>query len=78
MKTYEFTIVLKAQELTLEQCGALYEAGCDDGTIVTRNRTTQIAFDRQTDSLAEAIRSASENVRQAGFEIERVQMDAFV
>jgi len=78
MKTYEFSIILKAEELTLEQCGALYEAGCDDGTIVTRNRTTHIAFDRESDSLEEAIRSASQDVRSAGFGIERVEMEAFV
>lgn len=78
MKTYEFTIVLKAKDLTLDQCDALYEAGCDDGTIVTRNHTAHIAFDRESDSLEEAIRSASNEIRLAGFEIERVEMEAFV
>ena len=77
-KTYGFTVVLKARTLTDEECDALYEAGCDDGTIVTRNRVTFIAFDRKADSLEQAIRSATANVRAAGFEIERVEMPALV
>ena len=50
-KTYGFTVVLKARALTAKECETLYEAGCDDGTIVTRNRVTFIAFDRKADSL---------------------------
>ncbi len=78
MKTYEFSIILKVSQLTDDQCDALYEAGCDDGTIVTRNGITAIAFDRDADSLEEAIRSASAHVGAAGFEVARIEMDALV
>ncbi len=77
-QTYSFSVVLKAPALSTEECDALYEAGCDDGTIVTRNRVTFIAFDRKADSLEEAIRSAAAHVRAAGFEVERVEMPALV
>jgi hypothetical protein len=77
-KTYGFSVVLTARTLSVDQCDALYEAGCDDGTIVTRNKVTFIAFDRKADSLEQAIRSATANVRAAGFEIERVEMPALV
>ncbi len=77
-KTYDFSVVLTAPALSDEACEALYEAGCDDGTIVTRNKVTFIAFDRQADSLEEAIRSATADVRAAMFEIERVEMAALV
>jgi hypothetical protein len=77
-KTYEFSIVLRTARLSAEECDALYEAGCDDGTIVTRNRVTFIAFDRKAESLEKAIRSATANVRAAGFEVERVELPAFV
>ena len=77
-KTYEFSVVLKAPSLSVKQCDALYEAGCDDGTIVTRNRVTYIAFDRKAESLEQAIRSAIANVRAAGFDVERVEMLALV
>ena len=73
-----FFRVLTAPALHAEDCDALYEAGCDDGTIVTRNRLTYIAFDRKADSLEEAIRSATANVRAAGFEVKRVEMPALV
>jgi hypothetical protein len=77
-KTYAFSLVLTASALSTEECDALYEAGCDDGIIVTRNRVTFIAFDRKAGSLEQAIRSATANVRAAGFEVERVEMPALV
>lgn len=78
MAIYEFSLVLKTAEITNEDCDALYQAGCDDGTVVTREGVTYIAFDREAESLEEAIRSASANVRSAGFEVARVEMDALV
>lgn len=75
MKNYEFSVVPTASELTDDACEALYEAGCDDGTIVTRNRVTHIAFDRSATSLEEALRSAIENVQAAGFQVARVQLE---
>jgi len=77
-KIYEFSVVLIAPTLSVAECNALYEAGCDDGTIVTRNRVTYITFDRKAASLEQAIRSATADVRAAGFEIKRVEMPALV
>jgi hypothetical protein len=77
-KTYEFSVVLTSPALSVAECDALYEAGCDDGTIVTRNGVTSIAFDRQADSLEKAIRAATADVRTAGFDVKRVEMLAFV
>jgi hypothetical protein len=78
MKTYEFSLVLSASEVSDADCDTLQEAGCDDGTVVTRNGVTHIAFDREAESLEEAIRSATAQVRGAGFEVVRVEMDALV
>ena len=64
--------------LSVEECEALYEAGCDDSTIVTRKGVTFIAFDRKADSLEQAIRSATANVREAGFDVKRIEMLALV
>ena len=77
-KTYGFSVVLTAPALSAKECDALYEAGCDDGTIVTRNRVTFIAFDRKADSLEQAIRSATADVRAAGLEVERVEMPKYL
>ena len=78
MKTYEFSTILTASELTNDGCDALYEAGCDDGTVVTRDGVTHVAFDREAESLEEAIRSATAQVRAAGFQVTKVEMDALV
>jgi len=78
MKNYEFSLVLTESEVSDLHCDALYAAGCDDGTVVTRNGVTYVAFDREAESLETAIRSASEQVRAAGFTIARVEMDALV
>ena len=76
MRRFEFCVVLTASKINDDDCDALYEAGCDDGTVVTRDGVTHIAFDREAESLEEAIRSATAQVRSAGFEVARVEMDA--
>lgn len=77
-KTYGFSVVLMKASLSPEECEALYEAGCDDGTIITRNRVTFVVFDRKARSLEQAIRSATADVRAAGLEVKRVEMPALV
>jgi hypothetical protein len=77
-KTYGFSVVLTAPTLSAKECDALYEAGCDDGTIVSRKGVTFIIFDRKADSLEQAIRSATGDVRAAGFDVKRVEMPALV
>jgi hypothetical protein len=77
-KTYGFSVVLTRARLNFDDCNALYEAGCDDGAIVTREGVTFIAFDRKAESLAKAIRSATADVRAAGFDVKRVEMPALV
>jgi len=77
-RTFNFSVVLQTPSLTEQECDALYEAGCDDGTIVTRNESTYIVFDREAETLEDAIRSATANVRTAGFEVKKVEMAALV
>ena len=76
MKTYTFYLVLASTELSDRDCDRLFEAGCDDATIVSRDGTTRLAFDRTAPSLEEAIQSATEGVRSAGFGITGIEMDA--
>ena len=77
-KSYGFSLSLNVPKLSNEECEALYESGCDDGTIVAHNKTAYIAFDRKAASLEQAIRSATADVRAAGFEAVRVEMPALV
>ena len=78
MTRYEFVLILEEPSLSDKDCEVLFEAGCDDGTVVTRDGVTHIAFDREAESLEAAIRSATAQVRAAGFEVARVEMDALV
>lgn len=77
MTKYEFTLILKGQfELTEEIADELFEAGCDDGTPGTCNGVFSIDFHREANSIEEAIRSAIANVKSAGYEVERVEIEA--
>jgi hypothetical protein len=77
MKKYEFSLILKGSlELTEEIANELFEAGCDDGTPGTCSGVFSIDFHREADSLEAAINSAIKNVKQAGFDVEHVQIEA--
>ncbi|MDA1053279.1 MAG: hypothetical protein O3C40_22740 [Planctomycetota bacterium] len=77
MKKYEFSLILKGSlELTEEIADQLFEAGCDDGTPGTCNSVFSIDFHREAASLEAAITSAIQNVRKAGYDVERVQIEA--
>lgn len=67
MALYNFTLTLSG--VTYETEGledALYESGCDDALICAYGNSVYIEFDRQADSLDEAISSAVENIESAG------------
>jgi hypothetical protein len=77
MKTYEFDVLLKdVAEVTDEQADALFAAGCDDGTPACCDGVTWVHFDREADSLEDAIRSAVAQVRAAGFTVSKIELDA--
>lgn len=77
MKAYEFDVFLKdVAEVTDDQADALFAAGCDDGTPVSCNGSTWIHFDREAQSLEDAIRSAVMQVRSAGFRVSKIELDA--
>jgi len=73
-ETHEFELALAGQwdDLTNEMVDRLYEAGCDDGTIVYSAGHVTVGFDREAPSMLEAIASAVADLRKAGFEVERV------
>jgi hypothetical protein len=77
MNKYDFTLILaESLELTDGIAEALFAAGCDDGTPGTCNGVFSIDFHREAASLEDAIRSAIENVRTAGYEVTRVEIEA--
>jgi hypothetical protein len=77
MNKYEFTLILKGPlELTDQMADKLFQAGCDDGTPGTTGGVFSIDFHREANSLEEAIGSAIANVKSAGYDVERVEIEA--
>ena len=77
MTKYEFTLILEGSvELTDAIADKLFEAGCNDGTPGTCEGVFSIDFHREATSLEDAIRSAIANVKAAGYEVERVEIEA--
>jgi len=59
MNIYEFTLVLDGVEpQTKDLEDKLYSAGCDDALINFRNNTVYLDFDREADTLEDAVISA--------------------
>ena len=78
MKTYSFTLILAdTKQATLDTADALYAAGCDDATFGSRDGVAFVDFDRESEALEDAVRSAIANVRDAGLSVARVVSDEF-
>ena len=76
MKTYEFVITLaKTVVQSDELAEALFEAGCDDGSVWSRGEVVQVGFSRESESLEAAIRSAIGDVQKAGAAVAEVTME---
>jgi len=80
-RVYSFSLILQgASELTPEIADALYEAGCDDALVGTRDGVLFAEFDREAPSSAEAIISAVRQIESAGVGliVVRVEPDELV
>jgi hypothetical protein len=76
MKCWEFTLILRdITEMTDSLASALYDAGCDDATVGSSCGVARVSFSREAAGLQDAIQSAVRNVRQAGCEIARVEIE---
>lgn len=73
MKAHEFTLILTADP-NEEEAHRLYGI-FNDGTLATIAGVAQIRFHREAPSLEEAICSAMGNVRKAGFDVARVEIE---
>lgn len=73
MREHDFTLILTADpdEADSDRLYGLF----DDGTISTISGVPQVRFHREAASLEEAIGSAIANVRSAGFDVARVEME---
>ena len=77
MKLYEFVVTLaKGTPHSDDLVEALFDAGCDDGSVWSRGELVQIGFSREANSLEEAIRSAVGDVQRAGAVVAEITMEA--
>jgi hypothetical protein len=75
MKSYDFKLILAGvSDVTDDQGDALFEAGCGDGTIVSRDDQVFVRFSRESISLEQAINSAAADVERAGFRVDHVEV----
>jgi len=75
MRAHSFTLILDGiREATEEAAEALY-GSFDDGTFSSSGGVASIDFTRDAETLLEAIRSAIRDVRKAGFEVSRVEIE---
>ncbi len=73
MKAHEFTLILTTDP-DEEEADKLYGI-FNDGTLSTIAGVPQVRFHREAPSLEKAIRSAMRDVRSAGFDIARVEIE---
>ena len=76
MTCWEFTLILRDfAEMTDALANALYDAGCADATAGSSCGVVRVSFSREAATLQEAIQSAVRDLRQAGCEVARVEID---
>jgi hypothetical protein len=81
MHSYTFTLILAGiQEVTDEVEDALFEAGCDDALLGSRDGVVFLDFEREASSAREAVLSAIADVAKSGIgaRVARVEPDEFV
>jgi hypothetical protein len=82
MTEFQFRLIISGpfhplvtDEELLDATDALGEAGCDDASVSVHARGLELEFDRQHQSLHEAIVSAIHDVEKAGYRVECVEME---
>ena len=65
--TYSFTLIISRPDVDEETAAdRLYASGCGDGLFSVSNGKYSVDFDREADSLAEAVETATRDVESAG------------
>jgi len=76
MKYWDFIVILKGvDEVSDALADALFEAGCDDATVGSSCGLVSVSFSRDAGTLQEAIATAVSDVRRAGCDVSRVQIE---
>src|SRR5437899_11339911 len=75
-ETHSFTLILsRVSRLTNKLENTLFEAGCSDALLGTRDGMVYLDFDREAPSFTEALSTAIRDVKKAGYQVARVEPD---
>jgi predicted DNA-binding transcriptional regulator AlpA len=76
MKVHSFTLVLAGiTEINGEVEDRLFGAGCDDALLGIRDGVAFLDFDRESDSMLDAIVTAISNVEQSGLDVNVIRVE---
>lgn len=76
-REFDFTLVLTGiAEVGREAENALFDAGCDDATIIQRSGRVFLTFSRSSSSLKSAVLSAIDDVRRAKIRANVLRIDS--
>lgn len=74
-REFAFTIWIKSDARDFDDVSnSVYEAGGDDTVVGELAGKPYVAFDREAESLEDALRSALQTIRAAGLEAERCEI----
>lgn len=79
MSSYQFSVIIEQSPQTdeelLDMADALGNAGCLDASICGHPDGAEAVFDRDAESLQDAIHSAVTAIEDAGFKVKRVELE---
>lgn len=79
MREYEFAIIVSGIDPSGNDFeDRLFEAGCDDATLMLSRGAVAVCFIRESEDFAEAVLSACRDLDRAGVIIERLEPDFLV
>ncbi len=65
MDSFNFLLIVEGADLHTDAVAdALFEAGCDDALLGSRDGVQYLGFDREAESLSQAVRSALADVER--------------
>jgi predicted Zn-dependent protease len=67
--------IANRSNLTAPVADVLHEAGCDDASLCGHGKMLFAHFDREAESLADAVGSAIRDVERAGIAVEAIVID---
>ncbi|MGH8164282.1 MAG: hypothetical protein ACREP1_08120 [Rhodanobacteraceae bacterium] len=74
--TFAFTVILEGlDDIDDDLANRLFEAGCDDAMLGCCNGVVSLEFDRDSDSLGEAVKTAISDIQAAGCSPAQILLD---